>query len=186
MLQAGDEIGRIQQGNNNAYCQDTALSWIDWNLDQPRRELLEFTRLLSRLFHQHPVLRRRKFFQGRQIRGSEVKDLAWFRPDGQEMTDADWNNWHARCLGLRLAGDAIEELDARGNRIIDHTLLLLVNAHYEPIPFVLPTYRDAVRWEVVVDTKEATGRPRHARVRGGEPYTLAARSLALLRLRRED
>ena len=186
MLQAGDEIGRIQQGNNNAYCQDTELSWIDWNLDQPRRELLEFTRLLSRLFHQHPVLRRRKFFQGRQIRGSEVKDLAWFRPDGQEMTDADWNNWHARCLGLRLAGDAIEELDARGNRIIDHTLLLLVNAHYEPIPFVLPTYRDAVRWEGVVDTGEATGRPQHARRRGGEPYTLAARSLALLRLRRED
>jgi isoamylase len=83
MLLAGDEIGRTQRGNNNAYCQDNEISWIDWKLDPQRRELLEFTRLLMRLFHQHPVLRRRKFFQGRTIRGSEVKDLAWFRPDGR-------------------------------------------------------------------------------------------------------
>jgi glycogen operon protein len=186
MLHAGDEIGHTQQGNNNAYCQDNEISWIDWNLDRPRQELLEFTRLLSRLFHRHAVLRRRKFFQGRQIRGSEVKDLAWFRPDGKEMTDEDWNNWHARCLGLRLAGDAIEELDARGNRIVDQTLLILLNAHYEPIPFVLPAHRPDVQWEVVVDTKEATGRRRHQLVRGRESYELEARSLTLLRLRRED
>jgi glycogen operon protein len=102
------------------------------------------------------------------------------------MTDEDWNNWHARCLGLRLAGDAIEELDARGNRIVDQTLLILLNAHYEPIPFVLPAHRPDVQWEVVVDTKEATGRRRHQLVRGRESYELEARSLTLLRLRRED
>ncbi len=183
MLQAGDESGRTQRGNNNAYCQDNEISWIDWNLDRSRQQLLEFTRLLTRLFHRHPVLRRRKFFQGRQIRGSAVKDLAWFRPDGEEMSDEDWNTWHARCLGLRLAGDAIEELDARGNRIVDQTLLILLNAHYQPIPFRLPAHRADVHWEVVVDTRETTGRRRQGLLRGGAAYGLEARSLALLRLR---
>src|SRR5712692_5820654 len=183
MLQAGDEIGRTQQGNNNAYCQDNEISWIDWTLNRPRQELLEFTRLLTRLFHRHPVLRRRKFFHGRQIRGSAVKDLVWFRPEGEEMSDEDWNNWHARCLGLQLAGDAIEELDARGNRIVDQTLLILLNAHYEPIPFLLPAHRADVHWEVVVDTRETVGRRRQGLLRGGAAYELEARSLTLLRLR---
>jgi glycogen operon protein len=188
MLQAGDEIGRTQHGNNNAYCQDNEISWLDWNLDRPQRELLEFTRFVIRLFHHHPVLRRRKFFQGRRIRGSEVKDLAWFRPDGKEMTDEDWNNPQARCLGIRLAGDAIDEVDARGNRIIDDTLLILLNANYEPIPFILPAHRSKVRWELVLDTREPTGIPkqRPKPMRGGTPYELEARSLALLCLGRDD
>jgi len=184
MLQMGDEMGRTQQGNNNAYCQNNGLSSVDWKLDRPRRELLKFTRLLIRWFHRHPVLRRRKFFQGRKIRGSEVKDLAWFRPDGKEMADEDWNNPDAHCLGLRLAGDAIEEVDARGNRIVDDTLLILLNAHHEPLSFVLPAHRAKVRWEVILDTREATGARRHRLMRGGEGYELEARSLALLRLRR--
>jgi isoamylase len=186
MLQAGDEIGRTQRGNNNAYCQDNELSWIDWQLDPPRRALLAFTKLLIRLFHQHPILRRRKFFQGRRIRGSEVKDLTWFRPDGQEMTDDDWNNWHTRCLGLRLAGDTIEEVDTRGSRIVDDTLLILLNAHHEPIPFTLPAHRADVRWDVVMDTRKATGRRPHLLLRGRGSYELVERSLALLRLHRED
>src|SRR5256886_2284442 len=133
MLLAGDEFGRTQRGNNNAYCQDNEISWVDWNWDRPRRELLEFTRLLIQLFHQHPVLRRSHFFQGRKIRGSEVKDLAWFRPDGKEMTDEDWANPEMRSFGLRLAGDAIEEVDGRGNRVADDTLLILLNAHHETV-----------------------------------------------------
>jgi len=138
MLQAGDEIGRTQYGNNNAYCQDNELSWLDWELDSSQQELLDFTRFVIRLFHRHPVLRRRKFFRCRQLRGSEVKDLAWFRPDGQEMTDQDWNNGYARVLGVRLAGDAIAEVDEQGNAIVDDTLLLLLNAHHEPLSFTLP------------------------------------------------
>jgi isoamylase len=184
MLLAGDEIGRTQQGNNNAYCQDNDISWVDWHLDRPRWELLVFTQRLIRLFHQHPVLRRRKFFQGRRIRGSEVKDLAWFRPDGKEMSDEDWENPYAHCLGLRLAGDAIEEVDERGNRIVDYTFLLLLNAHHEPIPFVLPAHRPKVRWELVLDTRETTGQRRYRLLRGGEPYELEARSLALFSLQR--
>jgi glycogen operon protein len=185
MLLAGDEIGRTQQGNNNAYCQDNEISWMDWQLDRPRWELLEFTRLLIRLFHRHPVLRRRKFFQGRRIRGSEVKDLAWFRPDGKEMSDEDWENPQVRFLGLRLAGDAIEEVDARGNRIVDDTLLLLLNAHHEPLAFVLPAHRPKVRWELVLDTQDATGQRPHRLKRGGEAHALEAHSAALFRLHRE-
>jgi glycogen operon protein len=181
MLLAGDELGRTQRGNNNAYCQDNELSWVDWSLDRPRREFLAFTRRLIQLFHQHPVLRRRKFFHGRRIRGAEVQDLAWFRPDGQEMSDDDWNNPQARWLGLRLAGDAIEEVDARGNRIVDDTLLLLLNAHHEPVTFVLPAYRPSVRWEVVLDTRNPTGKQQLRFVLGGKLYELGARSLALFR-----
>jgi isoamylase len=184
MLVAGDERGRTQQGNNNAYCQDNAVSWMDWTLDRSRRELLEFMQQLIRLFHQHPVLRRRRFFQGRRIRGSEVKDLAWFRPDGQEMSDEDWDNPQAHCLGLRLAGDAIEEVDARGNRIIDDTLLIMLNAHYEPIAFVLPAHRPKVRWELVLDTRGTLDKRRYRPLRGGDVYEMAARSLALFRRRR--
>ncbi len=186
MLLAGDEIGRTQQGNNNAYCQDNEISWVNWELDQQKRELLEFTRLLIRLFHRHPVLRRRKFFQGRRIRGSEVKDLSWFRPDGKEMTEEDWNNPEIRCFGLRLAGDAIEEMDMRGNRIVDDTLLILLNAHPELILFVLPAHRAEVRWELILDTWEPIGKRQHRPLKGGEFYELEGRSLALLRLRRND
>jgi glycogen operon protein len=183
MLLSGDEIGRTQKGNNNAYCQDNEISWVDWKLDKPRRELLEFTRCVIRLMNEHPVLRRRHFFQGRRIRGSEVKDLAWFRPDGKEMNDEDWNNPETRCFGLRLAGDAIEELDARGNRIVDDTLLILLNAYHEAIPFTLPAHRRKVRWEVVMDTNDSQfGKTTHRAMRGGDTYDLKARSLALLRL----
>jgi glycogen operon protein len=185
MLLAGDEFGRTQGGNNNAYCQDNEISWLDWKLDRPRRELLEFTRFLIRLRQEHPVLRRRHFFQGRRIRGSEVKDLAWFRPDGKEMSDEDWNNPETRGFGLRLAGDAIEELDDRGNRIVDDTLLILLNAYHEAIPFTLPAHRPKVRWQVVFDTYEPRIDPkRHRLMRGGEVYDLRDRSLAVLRLPR--
>ena len=182
MLWAGDEIGRTQRGNNNAYCQDNEISWMDWKLERSKRDLLDFTQLLIQLFHQHPVLRRRVFFQGRRIRGSEVKDLAWFKPEGKEMTDDDWNNGFARCLGLRLAGDAIEEVDARGNRILDDTLLILLNAHHEPVNFVLPAHRRKLRWQVVFDTKEEKIRRRQRLIRGGNEYPLEARSMVLLRL----
>jgi glycogen operon protein len=182
MLLGGDETGRTQQGNNNAYCQDNELSWHDWNLDGSRKALLGFTRRLIRLRRRHPVFRRRQFFYGRRLHGSEVKDLAWFRPDGKEMTEEDWNNPHTRCFGLRLAGAAIPEVDARGRRIVDATFLMLLNAHHEPLPFVLPAHRRGVRWQAVVDTRSPDGRVERRPLRGGESYELEGRSLALLRL----
>jgi isoamylase len=183
MLLAGDEFGRTQRGNNNAYCQDNEISWIDWSLAAANKQLLEFTRQLIRLFHAHPVLRRRKFFQGRRIRGSEVKDLSWFRPDSKEMTEEDWNNSETRCFGLRLAGDAIDEVDRRGDRVSDETLLILLNAHYEPVPFVLPGHRRQLRWELLIDTRLEAGRDPDRVLRAAAVFELQGRSLALFRLR---
>jgi isoamylase len=180
MLLAGDELGRTQQGNNNAYCQDNEISWLDWNLDEPRKALLEFARGLIRLRHRHPVFRRRHFFQGREIRGSAVKDLTWFRPDAREMTDEDWENPRMHCLGLRLAGDAIDEVDAQGNRIVDDTFLLLLNAHDEAIPFTLPPWSSEKGWGLILDTcadgHEAEEEPEQS---AGKTFVLQARSSAI-------
>jgi len=183
MLCAGDEVARSQRGNNNGYAQDNELSWFDWRIDRGPRDLLAFTRTLVQIRRTHPVLRRRHFFQGRRIRGSEVKDLSWFRADGHEMTDQDWTNNHTRCLGLRLSGDAIDELNAQGHPIVDDTLLLLLNAHHEPAAFVLPASRPRVYWQPLLDTRADDGRPNANPRRGGATYDLTGRSLALLMLR---
>ncbi len=182
MLCGGDEIGRTQQGNNNAYCQDNDLSWHDWDVDRAGQQLLAFTQQLIDLRRNHPVFRRRRFFQGRLLRGSEVKDLAWFRPDGKEMTEEEWNSGFVRAIGMRLAGDAMNEMDARGEPIVDDTFLVLLNAHHESLPFAMPAHRKSLRWEVVFDTAIAVPKRRVVRVRGGEEYPLHARSLALFRL----
>jgi glycogen operon protein len=186
MLCGGDEVGRTQRGNNNAYCQDNETSWFDWRLDNTRKELLAFTRRLIALRQAHPVLRRRQFFAGRRIWGSEVKDLSWFRPDGKEMTEEAWQDPHTRCIGLRLAGDAIEDVDARGERITDSTFLILLNAHHVPQMFALPAHRSGVRWEIVLDTR-APDPPRRGRLfPGGQPYELDGRCLALFCLKEKS
>ena len=184
MLCSGDEIGRTQGGNNNAYCQDNEISWVDWTLSKPQQALLTFTKGLIALRQKHPVFRRRRFFQGRRIRGMEVKDLYWLRPDGKEMTDEDWAQGYVRCLGVRLAGDAMEEKDAKGRPLLDETFLVLLNAHHEPRPFTLPAHKRGVRWQPVFDTAsyDMNGRP-VTLFRGGDQYDLEARSLAVLRLR---
>lgn len=184
MICGGDEIGRTQRGNSNAYCQDNEISWFDWELGPDQRKLLEFTRQVIRFWNRHPVLKRRKFFQGRKIRGAEVKDLSWFRPDGQEMTDADWHNGHARCLGMRLAGDAIEETDELGRPIVGDTLLILLNSHHETVPFVLPAHRSDVSWDLVLDTTEELPHRRGRVLKGKERYGVRGRSLVVLRLRK--
>jgi glycogen operon protein len=184
MLCSGDEIGRTQGGNNNAYCQDNEISWVDWTLSKPQQALLTFTKGLIALRQKHPVFRRRRFFQGRRIRGMEVKDLYWLRPDGKEMTDEDWAQGYVRCLGVRLAGDAMEEKDAKGRPLLDETFLVLLNAHHEPRPFTLPAHKRGVRWQPVFDTAsyDTSGKP-VTLFRGGDQYDLEARSLAVLRLR---
>ncbi|HEX7173948.1 MAG TPA: glycogen debranching protein GlgX, partial [Pyrinomonadaceae bacterium] len=186
MLLAGDEMGRTQHGNNNAYCQDNELSWVDWNLDESQRELLEFTRQLIRLFHTQPVLRRRKFFHGRQVRGAEIKDVSWLRPDGEEMTAEDWRDDQTRSLCVRLAGDAIDETDERGRAVFGDTLLILLNVHHRPVSFHLPAHREDVHWEQLFDTREPAGRRKTRRlVKGGASYRTEAHSLALFRLQVE-
>jgi isoamylase len=178
MICAGDEFGRTQQGNNNAYCQDNELSWLHWNLTTAQRDFLEFCKYVIQVWRQHPVFRRRQFFQGRKIRGAEVKDLTWFEPNGREMTDRAWNADATRSLMVRLSGDSIEEVDARGERIVDDTFLLLLNAHEDAVTFTLPPAARKGRWERVLDTGEArwngSASPR------GHHYRLRGRALAVL------
>ena len=183
MLCGGDEIGRTQSGSNNAYCQDNEISWFNWNLDHMQQDLLAFVRSLIALRKRHPVLRRRRFFQGRHIRGSEVKDLAWFRPDGKEMTDEDWNAGYSKSLSLRLAGDAIAETDQKGRPIVDDTLLILLNAHHTPLAFTLPAHKRGIRWHAVLDTSLSGEHEKQVSAfKGGEQYEMEARSIAVLRL----
>ena len=137
MLAAGDEMGRTQNGNNNAYCQDNEISWLNWELDSHDREFMQLRAVsLIKLRKEHPVFHRRRFFQGRRIKGANVKDICWLRPDGEEMTRQGMATFYfARCLGLLLHGDAIEEQDERGRKIHDDTFLLLLNAHHQPFRF---------------------------------------------------
>jgi isoamylase len=180
MLCAGDELGRTQRGNNNAYCQDNEISWVNWTLDEAQQDLLVFCRYVIRLWREHPVFRRRQFFQGRKIRGAEVKDLAWFAPNGREMTDPAWDADFTRSLMVRLSGDSIDEVDAHGGRVVDDTFLLLLNADQESVTFTLPAAPRRGRWERVLDTSEAhwsrsvTARGHHYRLRGHSTAVLRA------------
>ena len=183
MLCGGDEIGRSQSGNNNAYCQDNDISWFQWSLSRPAARLLEFTERLIHLRREHPVFHRRTFFHGRRVLGAASKDLSWFRPDGKEVTEDDWGNGQMRCLGLRLAGDAIEEVDDMGEPIVGDTFLVLLNAHDQGIAFILPGHDARVRWEPVLDTRAWDVEDRGRAYRPGEVYDLDGRSLVVLRLR---
>jgi glycogen operon protein len=157
MLLAGDEMGRSQQGNNNAYCQDNEISWLDWGLAATSGDLLQFTELLATLRREHPVFRRRRFFRGRPRASADGEgDIIWLTPAGQEMTPEDWAAGYAKSLGVFLNGDAISEPDPRGGRITDAKFLLLFNAHSSPVTFTLPEAALAPGWEVVVDTALAT------------------------------
>ncbi|MDY7229123.1 glycogen debranching protein GlgX [Hyalangium rubrum] len=180
MLVAGDEMGRTQKGNNNAYCQDNALSWVDWNLDSRQRALLEFTVRISQLRREQPVLSKRRFFRGAHIWDSELKDLAWFRPDGKEMRKDDWEKPHVRSVGFLLGGDAIATLDDEGQRIVGDTLLVLMNAHHEPITFLLPAIEWGADWELVVDTA-ASGESAHTHTPAGGKVQVVGRSMVVLR-----
>ncbi|XVQ83390.1 glycogen debranching protein GlgX [Microbispora siamensis] len=153
MLLAGDEFGRTQHGNNNAYCQDNDTSWIDWSLIRQEGHLLDFVRRLAALRRAHPVFRRRRFFQGRTV-GDGSRDVIWLTPSGAEMTDGDWHTGYAKSLAVYVNGDAISEPGPRGERIRDETFLLLINAHHENLTFALPEPELGAAWRPVLDTAE--------------------------------
>jgi isoamylase len=163
MLLAGDEVGRTQGGNNNAYCQDNEISWLDWTLAATEQDLLPFTEALAGLRRDHPVFRRRRFFRGRpQAPSDEISDIVWLTPTGQVMTEADWGTSYANSLAVFLNGDAISEPDPRGEKISDARFLLLFNAHSDPITFTLPEASFAAGWEVVIDTAQGIAGSVHA------------------------
>jgi isoamylase len=180
MLLAGDAIGHTQGGNNNAYCQDNEISWLDWSPEHMDTDLLAFTRRMIALRRDHPVFRRRNFFQGRKIRGAGIKDIVWLRPDGKEMSEEEWNQEFARCLGVALSGEAVDEVDERGQKIRDDNFLLLLNSHFEEIPFVVPEPPSKSGWVAIVDTSCQTTQRPDAFYKAGTSYPLQARSLVVL------
>jgi glycogen operon protein len=184
MLFAGDELSHSKRGNNNTYCQDNELTHLNWDLDPRRRSFLDFVRRCTRIWSEQPVLQRRKFFNGRPIRGSDVKDISFFGPDGREMSDEAWNTGYVRVLGVRLAGDRIDDVDERGEPIVGDTLLILMNAHWEELRFALPETKAGQLWETLIDTADPDGPIRVCR--GGEGYALYGRSVAVLRTTSKD
>jgi len=180
MLLGGDEMGRTQRGNNNTYCQDNDISWFDWTLRDENLALLGFTRRLMEFRKQHPNFRRRHWFQGRDIHGSGVTDIGWFNPNGDEMTEEQWKAGFARAIGVFLNGDEIPTPDEQGNRIVDDSFLVLLNAHDDMMPFSIPEDRYAGEWEIDIDTNQPIGDgPRL--YKAGQDVAVEARSIVVLR-----
>ena len=182
MISGGDEIGRSQKGNNNGYCQDNELSWFDWdNLDEP---LLKFTRNLIALRRKHRIFARRRWFQGRPLHGTGVKDIAWFTPQGKEMSEEDWKAGFAKSLGVFLNGEAIASTDMYGDRVTDDSFYFIFNAHHEPLKFTLPEASFAQNWLKLIDTNESPRRRDRRKgqqeVAAGGQIEAAPRSLILL------
>ena len=177
MLLSGDELGRTQRGNNNAYCQDNEISWMAWDDGTVDDELMSFVSNLISFRKLHPCFRRRSFFRGPSARSTGVKDIVWLNPSGSEMTDEEWQRGDARCLGLYLHGDATNEDDDRGRPIIDDDFVLLLNSGHEPIGFPVPRLESGEAWQVVLDTARVDG---GALYQPAERFPLQSRSLALL------
>jgi isoamylase len=180
MLLHGDEMGRTQHGNNNVYAQDNELSWVDWERAREFEFLTSFTGRLTRLRAEHPVFRRRRFFNGLPVRGTPLDDIGWFTPAGEQMTDEDWESGFAKSMSVFLNGAGIREPDSRGQRVTDESFFLLFNAHYEPIEFTLPDV-GVERWHVVVDTHAPMLDDVDTRAaKPGEPIEVAARAVLVL------
>jgi glycogen operon protein len=184
MMYAGDGIGHSQKGNNNAYCQDNEISWINWKLEPQARDLMAFVQRMINLRKRHPVFRRRRFFQGRPIKGADVKDVLWLNPGGNEMSEDEWRDTSARSLGMFLSGQGLDETDERGRKLGDENFLVLLNAHHEDVEFTLPTFHPESRWVAWMDTSRYDGLRSAETNDSGAKYPLQARSLAILMERR--
>ncbi|WP_225834261.1 glycogen debranching protein GlgX [Streptomyces sp. NK08204] len=182
MLCHGDELGRSQRGNNNAYCQDNDISWVNWELTEEQRALADFTRRLIALRAAHPVLRRRRFFRGETVTNARqpLPDLVWLRPDAREMTRRDWHREDAHSIGMFLNGDAIAERDPYGRRVVDDSFLLLLNGYWEPVDFRLPDGSFGERWTTLIDTADPEGIPDERERKAGTRLRVECRSLVLL------
>jgi glycogen operon protein len=183
MLLHGDEMGRTQQGNNNAYCQDNELSWVDWSLADAHSGLIDFVGRLAEFRRRHPVFRRRRFFDGKPIgKDDELRDIAWFTPSGEEMKEQNWDDGFGKSIVVFLNGEAIPDLDQRGTKVVDDSFLMAFNAHYEDIELTLPGPDYGPEWTVMIDTAtgEIVEEPGEPDVAAGGRLNLPARSLVVL------
>jgi isoamylase len=184
MMYAGDAIGHTQMGNNNAYCQDNEISWLNWSLQSHDRSLLAFVQRMVNLRKRHPVFRRRRFFQGRPIKGADVKDILWLNPSGTEMSEDEWRNPAIYCLGMFLSGQGLDETDERGRKVSDTDFLVLLNPHHEDVAFSMPAFRPTSRWMAWMDTSREDGLRPAGIHDSGTAYPLQARSMVVLMERR--
>jgi isoamylase len=184
MIYAGDAIGHTQMGNNNAYCQDNEISWIRWDLRPQDSDFLSFAQRMVNLRKRHPIFRRRRFFQGRPIKGANVKDVLWLNPSGSEMSEEQWRDTSTCCLGMFLAGQGLDETDEHGRKLGDENFLILLNGYHEDVAFELPSFSPGTFWVAWMDTSRENGMRNADPHDGGTPYTLQARSMAVLLERR--
>ncbi|RNI18410.1 glycogen debranching protein GlgX [Flexivirga caeni] len=187
MLAHGDELGRTQRGNNNAYCQDNDISWIDWQTGETEQSLLDFTRTVIALRHDHPTFRRRRFFSGDAQHGgaSDQGDIEWYSPSGTEMNELDWRNGYARTLMVFLNGRAISGPDSRGQEVVDDHFLLLFNGHHEPVEFTVPASLYDGSWQVALDTADAENATGTSYDPGAE-LEVPSRSILVLQAKPDD
>ncbi|MBE9181786.1 glycogen debranching protein GlgX [Oculatella sp. LEGE 06141] len=181
MLLSGDEFGRTQGGNNNPYCQDNEISWLDWDLQDENESLLDFARQLIYFRRQHPIFRKRKWFQGRAIHGSGVTDIGWFNPDGGQMTQEQWSDGFAKAIGIFLNGEEIATPGPRGERVIDDSFMMFFNAHYETVEFLLPEGLRDRQWAVTIDTSKLRIIERSVRYKEDKPIPVQGRSVFVLK-----
>ncbi|MCA9049811.1 MAG: glycogen debranching enzyme GlgX, partial [Planctomycetaceae bacterium] len=181
MIRGGDELSHTQQGNNNAYCQDNEISWLNWEPDDEKQHFLTFCQKVIRLWQDQPVLRRRNFFQGRRIRGAGVKDIAWLSTAGTELTDREWNSGAVHAIGVRLNGESINEVDEYGQRISGDSLLILLSNQPATVSFTMPRHKPSERWVPVFDTRSSD--LEHREYSSDDKYPLEGRSVAVLVLR---
>jgi glycogen operon protein len=186
MIYAGDPIGQTQNGNNNAYCQDNPTTWINWSQEFQDRDLIAFVQRIINLRRRHPVFHRRRFFQGRPIKGASVKDVLWLNAEGNEMTEDEWRDPSCHCLGMFLSGQGLDETDERGRKLSDENFLLLLNAYHEDVPFKLPALHEDGRWSTWMDTTHDKGLRPGKTYDAGKIYPLQARSMAVLMERKKN
>ena len=184
MLYGGDAIGHTQLGNNNAYCQDNEVSWLNWDLQPQDRDLLAFVQRMISLRKRHPIFRRKRFFQGRPIKGANVKDVQWLNPDGHEMNEYEWRDSPIQCLGMFLSGHGLDETDERGRKLNDENFLVLLNAHHEDVGFALPAFQPGALWIAWMDTSREGGLRTVDMFAAGTTYLVQARSMVVLMARR--
>ncbi len=182
MICHGDEYGRTQNGNNNAYCQDNEISWIDWNWTDAQKDLFDFTSLVIKLRRENPVLHRRKYFHDRQIMGEGVSDIRWLRPDGLDMNTDDWQTSYVRCIGMLLNGQEMDEVDEYGLPIKDDILLIIMNAFWDKVDFTIPTETVGTKndWVILVNTAESKQPDNEVKI-DKKMIQVPARSLLMLK-----